>query len=624
MDDGGYGEYMLSATAQPTPEEVSEPPPDASSEPPKDDDAQVLPKKKGRRGLLVPSDDKKEVEGDFGVHVMGSAKRRTFASTTATRVGAGMLPGEYEIRTDEGKIRHVREEDGGALDSDLTRDRQTLQDTEYGGLFRPNIPTLGLATEGKERLHGKSTIPYIDDGWKTETILDGVPRDDLSSNTFAGQKRKRYISQEKAWRIQSELSTLNADAFIKAQEYASLLDTLINTRDENPYVKYAVLVAMSLREPEQTYLSKPMTNEFIKTHKKQIEDSLSAIKRLTGVTQKLHREHVYDGINMTLYPEPNTTLDSFLKKSNGTSAGYRPNIYDKRVAAVPNGREDTLPLASGRNMNVPFSGVKEKEAEKKSVTINDGGSSSSSGKRPKAKSEADLLRELIPTDPDDITDWGTADKSGQYGQPLGLNVVPATDRYKSYDINTENEYAKEQIAALMGQVLENINVLRAVELTYTTNNRKSYEEVLTLGIRVKTEALVESALNHDGKKVQQRYPYETNPLDFTSTKEKISEICEYTMQNSLGRSILATAVSSKSNWDKMNLSHSSQSRMKRNDIFAIMQHNFMALVEFVSNSRPALKRTSAYSAPSSIDILASTQDETSKLLEKLLTGGTQY
>ena len=29
-------------------------------------------------------------------------------------------------------------------------------------------------------------------------------------------------------------------------------------------------------------------------------------------------------------------------------------------------------------------------------------------------------------------------------------------KYKAYDINTENEYAKEQIAALMTQVLENI------------------------------------------------------------------------------------------------------------------------------------------------------------------------
>jgi len=542
MSKASSGTFFISTSEPSSPADAS-PEPTVTNE--KEKEPTTIEPEKGVPQTLRPENGaaRRKNRRDFGGEVIfGSAKHSTYASRPKTRVGAGIMPAHTGDPRGMGPGKppeaYVSEKDL-SVGAELQRDRTTLPEdiARINGLADDHPLKIDVA-KGLSRLHGDDNINRVDDTWKKDPKPPRLlPGEKEPGNTLSGQKRKRYVSQEKAWSMQTEMTPMNLDAFLKADEYATLLDTLERARSSNPYIKYAALVADTLGLPTNTFIAKPMTNDFIRMHKKQIDDNLRTINKLSRATQGLHREHVFDGMKVSVAPQvaPGTdperwSLDTFLTKRlpppDADEDDYHPRIYDKKTDAIPD-------------------------------------------QGPTVQSQRDTI------DPDNFVT-----------NPLHKDRI-----YKSYDINIENEYAKEQIAALMTQVLENVNILKAMELTYTTRNRKSYEEVLTLGLRVQTECVMEMALSYAGRDADQRYPRETDPRDFTTGKEQISEICEYTIQDSRGRAILATALVAHKNRTKINTSSSSQSRMKRMDVYTDRQEEIKTLARFISSNRSALQRT---------------------------------
>ena len=386
-------------------------------------------------------------------------------------------------------------------------------------------PDYGVET-ARSYILGSSNYYGVED--KVDTLPPFLPASNqIAGSTTEGKKRKRILAQRDLQEVQRELSSLNEGALTKAREFGEALTILVQTKNENPYVKYAILVAMNMQISSMTYVEKSDTNQIITEQQRRVDETLSRIRRLASCTSYLTREHVFDGMKVQyLLPgQPGGLIDSLR-----VHPGEAPLVYEKPERIVP---ESSHRLKTTKIFQDTFSETS-------------GGA-----------------------DPDDID----------------------TVSMKQYDINTDNEHVKEQLAALMTEMMENMNVIRAAREGYLTRNRKSYEELITPALRVKTESVTESALTRIGRAVLQKYTPETLPGDFYVGGEVISELCSHLITNSTGRNILATAVASQMIREQIDIRSVSQTVRKRNDIIDKNLGNIRALARYLETNQSALSRS---------------------------------
>ena len=472
----------------------------------------------------------------------GGTQNRIFSSIPATQNVSGGVSGPVDeggkgggggaIRSLGGELPTKDQIKIGGGDNEGRRGVDPL-DGVKSTTFRPEDKRM----DDREYIVGNFKYPGVSD---TPTITSEIPQpmrpgEQIRGDSGSGKKRKRLAARGDLQDIDEKSSNLGGEALSEVRKYAKAVEILQREREENPYIKYAVLVATRKGLQEATYVAKPETNQMIKDHKRMVDSTITRIKRLAPATRFLTREHLFDNTNLTFKLQseagaPPPTLTDFLE--DGITRNK--TIYEKmaRTGPEPAGVEDP--------------------------------------------------------------DWDAKypDGGGEEEGDLPYTIPTRHVTYKNYDINMENELVKEQLATLILEIAENMNLVNAVEKSLATRHWKSYEEWITLPLRVITEGAVESALSRIKRRVLQKYCLGAGRDEFLNGSEVISDLCASIIKDSTGRNVLAAAVVSKMNSDKIDASSASQTLAKRDDIIIRENLNLNSLAVYLNRFPPAIQRSS--------------------------------